>query len=207
MLKPELYNHVVAACCKIICSFDAELRIFKASSLALHMGTNLKFMCDVAKKALITKDPLFDYLERESTLRNISEFKEIVASHCCNDISSLASKILNENKWERPKLLPLTEDVLAFNKYVINLANEAFQKLKQGLDISDNYKILYCCFWERKQTSTNLVYQKDATIFGNASANSKNYGNCSNFQYIHFCQSRVQRSVDEWSIHNKKVCF
>lgn len=143
ILKPELYNNIIAAA-KIISGYDAEKQTFKASSLALHLGTSLKFLCDIAKKTVITKDPLFSNLnfDRDAKQKEITELRDMISSHWCNDIASVANKVLNEKKWEKPKLLPLTEDVLAFNNYVMKLADEAFEKLKVDKDVEHNYKLL-----------------------------------------------------------------
>lgn len=146
-LKPEMYNSIIAAS-KIICGFDSEAKTFKASSLALHMGTNLKFFCDVARKAIITKNPLLPNLDdkaRDHKLKEISEIRDMIQSHWCNDISSLANKVLNEAKLEKPKLVPLTEDIKCFNNYITTLASEAYEKLKNQEDIANNYKILAEC--------------------------------------------------------------
>lgn len=147
MLKPEMYENIIVAS-KIICGYDEESKTFKASSLALHLGTNLKFLCDVAKKALITKNPLFPTLadkEKELKVKEIFDLKSMIESHWCNDLASLAHKVLNENKVKKPKLLPLTEDVQCFNNYIRTLASEAFQKLKNKEDVINNYKILTEC--------------------------------------------------------------
>lgn len=133
VMKPEYYEHIIAST-KIISGFCPDTNTFKASSLALHMGTNLKYLCDVARKAIMTKNPLFGALDKDQTMKNIAELKEMISGHWCNDISSLAHKILNENKFDKPKLLPTTEDVQLFNKYVMNLAINSYDKLKETLD-------------------------------------------------------------------------
>ncbi|KAG5877457.1 hypothetical protein JTB14_024990 [Gonioctena quinquepunctata] len=147
ILKPEMYDNLVTAS-KIISGYDDENKTFKASSLALHLGTNLKFLCDIAKKALITKNPLFptsDEKDRDQKLKEISEIRDMIENHSCNDLSSLANKVLNENKIEKPKLVPLTEDIRCFNNYITTLASEAYKKLRNREDIPKNYKILAEC--------------------------------------------------------------
>ncbi|KAJ8954333.1 hypothetical protein NQ317_000398 [Molorchus minor] len=61
--------------------------------------------------------------------------------HWCNDVSSLANKNMNDKKWEKPKLVPLTEDVKCFNNYVTTTAAQAYTKLKNKEDIASNYKL------------------------------------------------------------------
>lgn len=143
ILKPEMYNQIVAAT-KIISGYNAENRSFSASSLALHLGTNLKFLCDIARKAIITKDPLFPMIDehRSRVQEEILQLREMIKNHWCNDISSLANKVLNEVKWEKPKLLPLTEDVLLFKNFVTAQADESYANLMNDVNLLENYKLL-----------------------------------------------------------------
>lgn len=147
VLKPEIYQQILVAV-KIISGFDPITKKFKAASLALHMGTDLQFLCSIAKKALITKDPLFGKLNQsdiDKQVKEIESLSEIIKTHWCHDVSSLANKILNENISDKPKLIPLTEDVKIFNKYVLSLANKSFNALRSGNDIQVNYKNLVEC--------------------------------------------------------------
>nr|CAI5864839.1 unnamed protein product [Callosobruchus analis] len=146
-LRPDMYESIVTAT-KIICGFDANTRTFKASSLALHFGTNLKFLCDVAKKAVITKNPLIHITnesERDQKLKEICELRDIIQCHWCNDVSSLANKNLNESKIQKPQLVPLTEDIKRFNDYLLTVASKAFTCLKNKEAVETNYKILAEC--------------------------------------------------------------
>lgn len=144
ILKPDMYDHIIAAT-KLISGYNPEEKTFKASSLALHLGTSLKFLCDIARKAIITKNALFSDADRKQTQENILVLRELINNHWCNDISSLANKVLNENKCEKPKLLPLTEDIQIFNNYISNMAETAYQILLKNEDVSLNYKILVEC--------------------------------------------------------------
>ncbi|CAG9763731.1 unnamed protein product [Ceutorhynchus assimilis] len=146
-LKPEMYDNIITAS-KLISGFNSETKTFKSSSLALHLGTNLKFLCDVAKKALITRNPLFPRLtntEKYEKLKDISEVRDLIKNHWCNDISSLANKVLNEVQLEKPKLLPLTEDIKCFNNYISTKAIEAYEKLQEKENVTNNYKLLAEC--------------------------------------------------------------
>lgn len=144
-LRPNMYDHIVTAA-KIVSGYDAETKSFRSSSLALHLGTNLKFLCDIAKKAIITKHPLFRSVGTKEKLKEISQLREVVVNHWCNDISSIAHKSLNEKKWSKStKLLPLTEDVRLFNNYIMRKADYAFRYLNEGTDVEVNYKLLSEC--------------------------------------------------------------
>lgn len=51
-LKPEFFDAIVAAA-KVISGYDHSSKTYKAGSLALHMGTSLRQICDVASKNII----------------------------------------------------------------------------------------------------------------------------------------------------------
>ncbi|XP_044765145.1 uncharacterized protein LOC123321547 [Coccinella septempunctata] len=146
VLKPFHYELIVAAA-KVVSGYDPDRKTYKASSLALHFGTNLKFLCDVAKKAILTKNPLFQYeeQEREDRLKQISLIKDIISNHWCNDVSSLANKVLNEFKINKPKILPVTEDVKALNEYIKKKAEGAYENLEKNLNSALDYKVLVEC--------------------------------------------------------------
>ncbi|KAJ8963023.1 hypothetical protein NQ314_005609 [Rhamnusium bicolor] len=139
VLKPELYKYIGAAT-KIVSGYNSYRKTCKSSSLAIHMGTNLKFLSDVARKAFITKDSLFNLKDRDKNIKNISELREPIANHWCNDISSLANNTLNEKKWEKPKLVSLTKDIQIFQNYVNKMADEAYSNLNRRECIPDNIK-------------------------------------------------------------------
>lgn len=113
LMKPEIFENFVAAA-KIISGYNTESRTFTASSLALHLGTTLKQVCDVATKLIIQKSPLLSYSNPEDALKCIKRLKHLIENHWNSEISSLALKVLNEKKYTNPKLLPLTEDVIKF---------------------------------------------------------------------------------------------
>ncbi|KAJ8945466.1 hypothetical protein NQ314_009218 [Rhamnusium bicolor] len=141
-LKPECYEHIVAAT-KLISGYNVEKRTYNASSLAMHMGATLKFLCDVTK-AILTKNPLFQHIDREKKIREIKDLRHMINMHWCNDVSSLANKVLNEVKFSKPKLLPFTKDIKTLNLYVRTSAERAYNNLRDRIDSKNNYKILKC---------------------------------------------------------------
>lgn len=147
VLKPHMYNEFIAAV-KIISGFNPESKTYEAASLALHMGTNLQTLCAVAVKALMTKDPLFSTIDSSAIkllTEEIENLCKMIKSHWCSDVSSLANKVLNENTSLKPKMIPLTEDVKAFNTYITSTAKNAYEKLNLGENQVDNYETLAEC--------------------------------------------------------------
>nr|CAI5818752.1 unnamed protein product [Callosobruchus analis] len=143
-LMPEMFENIVSAT-KIISGYDPETRSFKSSSLALHMGTTLKQICDIANKLLIEKSSLLSVKDHELSLTNVKRLRKLVECHWNTELASLALKNLNERKHGKPGFLPLTSDVLKFQNYALNKAKEAELKLKDGQGDMRMYRTLLEC--------------------------------------------------------------
>lgn len=182
-LKPECYDLIVAAT-KLICGYNAEERTYVASSLALHMGTTLKFLCDVAEKAILTKNPLFVCNNRDNKIKEIRNVRYMINMHWCNDVSSLANKVLNEKKFLKPKLLPFTEDIKALNLHVKTSAEKAYNSLRDNIEIKINYKILTECtlvlvlIFNRKRVGEVQFLNITTYESNNFSINQREFLNC-----------------------------
>ncbi|KAJ8941088.1 hypothetical protein NQ314_010493 [Rhamnusium bicolor] len=117
VLKPEMFATLVAAA-KIISGYNENKKSFRAPSLALHMGTNLKTVCNIAFKTVIERKqiPNISWENRDEKKSDIKDLKNLIEAHWCNEISSLALKDLKERQWQKPNRLPLTEDILFVSK-------------------------------------------------------------------------------------------
>ncbi|KAJ8945463.1 hypothetical protein NQ314_009215, partial [Rhamnusium bicolor] len=104
VLKPEFFDNLVTAT-KVISGYDNSNKSFKAPSLARHMRTSLIQICDIATKMIIKKNRFFGIL---------------------------ALKDLNEKQWEKPKMFPLTSELMQFQKYVLYEADNACENIKSG---------------------------------------------------------------------------
>ncbi|KAJ8929599.1 hypothetical protein NQ314_017706, partial [Rhamnusium bicolor] len=141
-IRMTISNKIRELASKVISGYDPVTRSFKASSLALHMATTLKQVCDVAMKLIIKKSPLIDISDSESSFKNIKRLKQIFTNHWNIEISSLALKDMNEKSWKRPKLFPLTSDLMQFQKFSINEANKACENIKNDKDVTTEYRRL-----------------------------------------------------------------
>lgn len=145
ILKPEFYNYILAAA-KVIAGYSPINLSFESPSVALQLGSELKLMCQIAKKAIITNHSLIGIIQNKEQRRSqITDLHEMIASHWCNDLGSLANKVLNEKKIKNPKLLPTAEDVSLFNKYTSSLANEAYENIMNMKNVEQNYNTLVRC--------------------------------------------------------------
>lgn len=117
VMKPEFFDNLVAAT-KVIAGFNPDTKTFKASSLALHMGTSLKQLCDIIHRHIIKKSKLFNFKNLDLELKNIKHLQKLIEDHWATEIASLALKDLSEKHWEKPQILPVTNDIIKFNTYV-----------------------------------------------------------------------------------------
>lgn len=78
--------------------YNSESHSFKAPSLALHLGTTMKHICDIARKVIVKQSPLFSCSEPEVILKEIKFLRELIQNHWNSKVSSLALKNLNEKK-------------------------------------------------------------------------------------------------------------
>lgn len=145
-LKPDMFRSFLMAA-KVVSGYNEYTKSFRSPSLALHMGTRLKIVCDVAFKLILEqrKLPKIQWENRDEKKRMIKDFRKLVESHWCNELSSLALKTLKEKQWEKPIKLPLTSDILAFKTYLNNAAEKAYDQLNNNNNIKNNYKILTEC--------------------------------------------------------------
>ncbi|KAJ3659002.1 hypothetical protein Zmor_010712 [Zophobas morio] len=174
------YFETLITATKLISGYDQSLKKFKAPSLALHMGTNLKIVCDIALKIVIEKKkmPDINWVDREETKTAIKEIKKLIEGHWCNELSSLALKDLKEKQWEKPAKLPLTSDIQAFQSYLSAHAEDAYEYIKDNLNVKQNYKTLTECvlalvvMFNRKRIG-DVQYLKIET-YNNARASTNN---------------------------------
>lgn len=145
-IKPHFFKYFVSAA-KEISGYSESTKSFKSPSLALHMRTNLKIICDVAYRLVLEKRnvPGIKWNDHEEKKNEVKDLITLIENHWCNEISSLALKNLKEQQWEKPTQLPLTSDIHLFNEYLNNLCNESFSKLSGDNNCKKSYKQLAQC--------------------------------------------------------------
>ncbi|KAJ8970650.1 hypothetical protein NQ314_001088 [Rhamnusium bicolor] len=77
----------------------------------------------------------------EKTLTDLERFRRIVSSQWATEIGSIALKDLIKKCATKPKLLPVTEDIVKLKSYVENIAEENYKQLKISKSM-DSYKLL-----------------------------------------------------------------
>lgn len=144
VLKPENFDDVIEGT-KRISKYDPDSRSFGAASLALHFGTTLKKISDLATKLILRgKVPLI-VANLEKKLTDLERFKKIIESQWATEIGSLALKDLNTKSATKPMLLPVTEDIIKLKSYAENSAQLAYTALKTNPKDIEQYRILIEC--------------------------------------------------------------
>lgn len=140
ILKPENFDNAVEAV-KRMSRYDISSRNFGAASLALHFRTTLTNLCDLATKLILRKKVPYIIQNIDQTLIDIERFKNLVTSQWAIEIGSLALKDLNEKTAAKPKLLPITEDIIKLVQLVEKKAEESYEKLLVTKDLN-SYRVL-----------------------------------------------------------------
>ncbi|RZC38003.1 hypothetical protein BDFB_013121, partial [Asbolus verrucosus] len=123
LLHPKNFDNVLFAARRIV-GYDAEKKTFKVPSLAMHLGTSLKFACDELQHLILKQSRGFRW--------NI-------------ELGSLANKDLQEKKWNKPLLVPLVSDVKKFREETIKLAQNCERLFLENKDNEGIFKLLVQC--------------------------------------------------------------
>lgn len=141
LIDPAGFDLVVE-CARNIGGYDSKEKTYRAPSLSAHIGTSLKQISDLLIRLILKKDPSIKFHDPESKLKEIKRFRDLITSQWTTEISSLAFKNLNETKWQKPTMLPLTRDILKFKDYVVQVANKSAAVLRQNPTSKKDFKLL-----------------------------------------------------------------
>lgn len=174
-LDSEKFDDAIEAT-KQMSRYDANSKSFGAASLALHFGTTLKNISDLATKLILRNKLTID--DKEVYLTKIKRFRKIVENQWTTEIGSLALKDLNEKSVIKPKLLPFTEDIIKLKTVVEKVAEESYKTLEVS--------------------KTNDAYNKlsETTLILTLLHNRKRVGD---IQYMELNTYKKQISLDNYS--------
>lgn len=153
VINPMYFDDCIE-CAKEIAGFDPVTKTYRAASLAMHVGTTLKHAASLCKRLIVQRYPPIKFPaedeneeeeKREKKKKLVSEFKELVTDMWNTDITSLAMKTLGEKRLEKPKLIPLTTNVLKFKTFVETEAAKAAAILRANKRDEDAYRRIVDC--------------------------------------------------------------
>lgn len=123
ILHPSKFKVIVQAT-RQISDYNASTKSFKSPSLALQMGTLLKKCLNAAYSIEIQKDI------NSPTLNVLNIMKQLIDDEWATEVSTEAGQNLNLNRFNKPTLIPVTEDLQKMKIYLDNLISHSMIQLK-----------------------------------------------------------------------------
>lgn len=132
-IHPQHFHHVTRAV-KEVAGFDERRNKFEKPTLATKLGQSIQRVADIMEAEALTS-------QNNEKKQIVQEFRRMYSLTWNEMISSAAYRTLEEKKWNKPKLIPLAEDV---KKMHMHMADKQKQYYRQLLDekISKNWSNL-----------------------------------------------------------------
>ncbi|RZC34640.1 hypothetical protein BDFB_012835, partial [Asbolus verrucosus] len=143
LLYPKNFENISAA--RNLVGYDPIKKTFKSPSLAIHLGTSLKTICDELTHLILMDTQGFRCTTSTNTeewLKNVKNFKKLVESRWNIELASLAQKDLHEKRWSKPSLLPLIDDVKLFRDECLRMAKNCDETFLKQKDDQKTYKLM-----------------------------------------------------------------
>nr|CAI5840136.1 unnamed protein product [Callosobruchus analis] len=147
IIHPQNFDMVVSAVRHVV-GYDPFKKTFKTPSLAMHMGTSLKLVCDELTHLILKESDGFKCTttdQQKLWLQDVKNFKKLIESRWNIEIASLANKDLQEKKWSKPLLLPLISDIKRFRDETLKIANTCKKVFENKQDDHKTYRQLVEC--------------------------------------------------------------
>lgn len=146
-LKPENFKYFVLST-QNITGYNETTQIFeKSPSLALHMGTTLKKLCEHALSEIQQKTSAFmKGIDPVTKGKEIKILRTLIKNNWNAEISSVANQNLIENQWKKPTIIPLTSDIQKLNKFVKEKAENSAESIRNNGDSRSFNDLQKCCY-------------------------------------------------------------
>lgn len=179
LLKPLHFGLILKGVYHIA-NYNPETDIFESPTLAMNFGTLIKKCCDIAYIHLVQK------YNTSAERKDLKILKKLIESQWADEISAQAGLNLNEKKWNKQELLPLTSDLKKLNIFLEKCANESFQLLNMDPCNFDAYNTLKETIYtqiillNRRRPAEVAQIKIDAyqTILTNETINNSEFLNC-----------------------------
>ncbi|KAG5881154.1 hypothetical protein JTB14_034283 [Gonioctena quinquepunctata] len=135
ILHPYHFQLIIAGVSKMA-QYNSKTETYESPTLAIHFGTLIKKCCDLAYVDFLQKDDTNDQR------KDLKILKRLIESQWADEISAQASANLNQNKWNKDELLPLTSDLKKLNIFLQKSAAESFDNLKNNERDTQAYNTL-----------------------------------------------------------------
>ncbi|XP_075997613.1 uncharacterized protein LOC142991389 isoform X2 [Genypterus blacodes] len=120
-INPQLFHHVIRAV-KEVAGFDEKKNKFEKPTLATELGQSIQRVADIMEAEALSS------LNKEKN-QVVQEFRRMYSLTWNEMISSAAYCTLEEKKWNKPKLIPLAEDVKKMHMYMTDKQKQYYRQL------------------------------------------------------------------------------
>lgn len=119
LVMPQNFHHVIKAV-RAVAGYEFESNLYKTPSLALKLGHSLAKVAGIVQCNAIIAN-------RQAVAESVKQFATLHEKKWTESISSAALATLQQAKWNKPQVLPFTQDVSLLHKF---LAAESAKSLK-----------------------------------------------------------------------------
>ncbi|TKS65926.1 hypothetical protein D9C73_028178 [Collichthys lucidus] len=120
-INPQHFHHVIRAV-KEVAGFDEKRNKFEKPTLATKLGQSIQRVADIMEAEALSS-------QNNEKKQVVQEFRRMYSLTWNEMISSAAYRTLEEKKWNKPKLIPLAEDVKKMHMYMTDKQKEYYRQL------------------------------------------------------------------------------
>lgn len=120
-INPQHFHHVIRAV-KEVTGFDEKRNKFEKPTLATKLGKSIQRVADIMEAEALSS-------QNNEKKQRVQEFRRMYSLTWNEMISSAAYRTLEEKKWNRPRLIPLAEDVKKMHMYMTDKQKQYYGQL------------------------------------------------------------------------------
>lgn len=119
LLHPQYFKLIIAGVNKMA-HYNEDSDIYESPTLAINFGTLIKKCCDLAYIDLL------QIVNTDDQRKDLKVLKELIISQWADEVSAQAGTNLNQNRWNKDELLPLTSDLKKLIAFLQNIAEKSY---------------------------------------------------------------------------------
>lgn len=128
-INPIHFDKIISAV-QSVAGYDVNTNAYKTPSLALKLGHSLRKCAMIVKaEGIKTGDAI---LEKRG-----DQFNDLCSIDWSSKISTRALTTLSKRKWNKPNMLPLSEDVMKAQQYLNTKATDLMKKVEANPQATD----------------------------------------------------------------------
>ncbi|XP_050519622.1 uncharacterized protein LOC126893457 isoform X1 [Diabrotica virgifera virgifera] len=141
LLHPSKFKTIVSAT-RSIANYNTESKCFQSPSLALQMGTLIKKAISSAYSMEVQRDV------DSANIKSLDVMKKLIDDQWALEISTEAGQNIQINRFNKPTLIPMAEDIAKMKTYLDELITSSITHLDENVNNTQAYKCLlegtYC---------------------------------------------------------------